>query len=205
MLWTVMAEIIVVEATKKDALCQDQAGVDYLPRRRPPRRAVGRDQLILSRAPDGIDDRKQRARNSAACGHGASTLENLGRVGLVGKPPLKQPPRQVDRIARQREPGRAKAVLIAERAGRPLRRAPRRGDDDAEHNGDLANVDLCRKHSLPQFTARRERRDEKGENDAHSIEIKIALGNEIRVDQMRRREVKRDPASEHFGKHLNRM
>jgi ParB family transcriptional regulator, chromosome partitioning protein len=46
----------------------------------------------------------------------------------------------------------------------------------------------CR--SLPEtflapFTARRERRDENGENDAHSIEIKITLRNEIHIDQMR--------------------
>lgn len=39
--------------------------------------------------------------------------------------------------------------------------------------------------SLAPFTARRERRDENDESDAHSIEIKIALRNEIHVDQMR--------------------
>jgi len=33
--------------------------------------------------------------------------------------------------------------------------------------------------------ARRERRDESGENDAHSIEIKIVLRKEIRAYQMR--------------------
>jgi hypothetical protein len=33
------------------------------------------------------------------------------------------------------------------------------------------------------FTARRERRDEDGENDAHSIEIKFGFGNEIQDDQ----------------------
>jgi hypothetical protein len=38
------------------------------------------------------------------------------------------------------------------------------------------------------FTARRERRDEEDENDAHSIEIKIVPRNESRVDQIRREE-----------------
>jgi len=35
---------------------------------------------------------------------------------------------------------------------------------------------------LTPFTARREQRDEEGENDAHSIEIKNARDNEIRPD-----------------------
>ena len=93
MLWTIMAEIVVVEAAEEDALCPEQAGVNDLLWRRPPRRAVGRDQLILPRAPDGIDNRKQRSRNSSARGYSAGALEHLGRVSLISKPPLKQPPR----------------------------------------------------------------------------------------------------------------
>jgi hypothetical protein len=39
------------------------------------------------------------------------------------------------------------------------------------------------------------RRDEKDENDTHSIEIKITRDNEIRVDQMWRGGVAREPTS----------
>jgi hypothetical protein len=53
-------------------------------------------------------------------------------------------------------------------------------------------------------TAWRERRDKDGENDAHSIEIKIALRNEIHDDQMRYCKLLRAPVWTCFGKHLNR-
>jgi hypothetical protein len=45
------------------------------------------------------------------------------------------------------------------------------------------------------FITRRQRRDEKDENDAHSIEIKIARDNEIRVDQTCCDAIMRKPTS----------
>src|SRR5258708_4271157 len=195
MFWTVMTEIVVANAAEENALGPEQASANDLPWRRPTRRAVGRDQLILARAPDGIGHRKQCARNASTCSDSTGALEDLGRIRLVRIPPLKQPPWQIDRIAREREPGRAKAILIAQRAGRPLRRAPGRGDDNAEDNGDLANIDLCWKHSLPHSQTPRERRDEDGENDAHSIEIKFARDNELYVDPAYREGIMRDPTS----------
>jgi len=58
--------------------------------------------------------------------------------------------------------------------------------------------------SVP-FKARRERRDEEGENDAHSIEIKIAIRNEIHADQARTGLIMRTTFSAYVRKHLNSL
>jgi hypothetical protein len=76
-----------------------------------------------------------------------------------------------DRIAEQREPGRAETVLIAKGISCPLRRAPGGSNDDTEHNRDLTDIDFRWKHSPPHSPAQRRRRDENGEYGEPSIEI----------------------------------
>lgn len=99
----------------------------------------------------------------------------------MGVPPFEQSPGQIDRIVRNDESGCAEPRLIAESRRGPLRRAPGRYDDDAEHDRDLTDVDSCWIHSPPHSPATR-RRDEDGEFAKPSIEIKDRAGSVREID-----------------------
>lgn len=105
---------------------------------RPARRAVGRDQLRLARAPDRHADGDHHGYQAAAARDGAADVEDARRIGIEEEPPLEQAPWVVNRRAQEIEPGRAQAQLVAQGRCCPLCGAPHARDHDAEHDSDLA-------------------------------------------------------------------
>ena len=172
MLGAVMAQIGVADAAEKDALRLEQAGAGDFLDGRPARRAIGRDQRVLPRAPDRVQDREQRARNAAAGRDRAGLLEHMRRIGVIDVPPFEQPPRQIDGKARHGEPGGTQRRLMAERRRCPLRRAPDRSEHDREHRDDLTDIDACWKHPHPpraSHDANGMMKSEKGPSGNHSV------------------------------------
>ena len=146
MLWPVMAQIAILQPADKHALRVEQTGFADFALGRPARRAVGRDQPGLARPPQRSGDRDDNAEHTATGRHRAGAVEDPRRVSLKGVPPLEQPPRDVNGITGDMEPGRTEPRLIAELGRRPLRREPDRANDDREDEEDLAYEESGRCH-----------------------------------------------------------
>lgn len=77
-------------------------------------------------------------------GDALNLLRNSGQVCSNKTRILVSRQRQTGQI----EPGRSKLRLKFKPPGNPFRRAPSGGEDDEEHNGNLAPEDLCRGHDM---------------------------------------------------------
>ncbi|MNM72962.1 hypothetical protein D3C81_846750 [compost metagenome] len=143
-----MAQVLVAVKAEKDPGRLGQPSLADVGGISPARRAVGRDQLGLPRAPDRHGDGNAHGDHAAGAGNGAAGVEDLRCIGAEKEPPLKQHPRVVDRRAKEVEPGRAKAYLIAKGRCCPLCGAPHAGDHDAEHYGDLTEQHVRPLHDL---------------------------------------------------------
>ena len=104
-----VAQVLVIVLAEEHAGRLCEAGLANVLRVRPARRAVGRDQARLTRAPYRHGNGDDHRDHAAGAGNGTAGVEDLRRIGTEEEPPLKQLPRVVDRPAKKIEPGRAKA------------------------------------------------------------------------------------------------
>src|ERR1700730_17807015 len=140
----VMAQIPAAETAEEDTRRPEQPRRLDLSLRRPARGTVGGDHPALPRPPQRANNADGAARESAGCRDRARPIEHFRRVGVVGVPPLEEPPGVIDGNAEQREPWRAQPRLKPKLGGAPLRREPHTRDDDRKDNEDLADEDLGR-------------------------------------------------------------
>ena len=142
----VVAQVVLVGATKKDAGCVQQARTLQVTRARPAGRTVGGDELGLPGSPDRADDGGERSGDAARGRHEGAALEDVRRIGIELEPPQEELPGLVERHAVQHGPGAAELGLVAKRRRRPLRRQHQGERHDAEHDGDLTEKNLGRAH-----------------------------------------------------------
>ncbi|CUI93200.1 Uncharacterised protein [Achromobacter xylosoxidans] len=143
-----MSQVLAIVLAQEHTGRLREASPENVLRVGPARRAVGRDQARLARAPYRHGDGDAHGDHAAGTGNGAAGVEDFRRISAEEEPPLKQLPRVVDRRAKKVEPGRAKAYLIAKGRCRPLCGGPHSGDHDAEHHGDLTKQHVRPLHDL---------------------------------------------------------
>ena len=146
-LGAIVAEVVAADTPEEDAGWPSEPRSTDIPVRHPVRRAVGRHELRLASPPNGAHDRGRSGEHSASPSDRPTGREDLRGVGLVGVPPLEEPPGVVDRNVVEDEPGCPEAHLVAERRGGPLRGVPDAGQDDPEDDQDLADENLGRGHA----------------------------------------------------------
>ena len=139
MLRAVMAQVTLAQHAEHDTGIAMEAGALDLAGIGPARRAIGGDLARLARAPQGAEDRRAAANETAGAGEHPCLVENARGIGIVMVPPAKQRPGAVDRQVVQPKPRHAQLGLIGQHRRRPLGRRPDPGNDDAEDNKDLAD------------------------------------------------------------------
>ena len=142
----VMAQILALPAPQKHAIAAQQFRAHKITLLSPACRAIGRDALLPARAPNRSDNRCQNAEQSTTGSDRTAARKHIGRIGLIGIPPLEEPPGPVDRHLTPDEPWPPKRRLVAKRMRHPLRRTPHRRHDDGQDNEKLTNKNFRRRH-----------------------------------------------------------